>query len=357
MAALYLFENNTATRVMLAASVLLPALFCGLAAIAARHVSIRVSARPRARKGERFEAEVRVRCPIPFAGIAVTLKCLNRLTGEAGERVIRTESGAEKCLCCELNVAHCGVMELKADCSLSDLFGLFQWKPPARASACVLIPPELFATEITLADNGGAAEEGASLQARPGIDPGETIAIREYRPGDSVRHIHWKLSQKTDTVMLRETGAPASGSVLLVFDAADAGVQASPDTMDAMAEVFLSLSNALIHMEVAHTACWRRAGSDTPELRRIESQASLAEMQDAFLGDAPSGEPLILPDFAGERFAHAVLIRPSFLADEAVESVARRVTVIARGDGNAGGERTVAFSVPIDQSKISRLAL
>ena len=31
---------------------------------------------------------------------------------------------------------------------------------------------------------------------RPGDDPGETYDIREYRSGDSIRQIHWKLSGK-----------------------------------------------------------------------------------------------------------------------------------------------------------------
>lgn len=38
----------------------------------------------------------------------------------------------------------------------------------------------------------------------PGDDPGETYDIREYRSGDSIRQIHWKLSGKLDDIMIRE---------------------------------------------------------------------------------------------------------------------------------------------------------
>lgn len=40
--------------------------------------------------------------------------------------------------------------------------------------------------------------------SRPGDDPGETYDIREYRSGDSIRQIHWKLSGKLDDIMIRE---------------------------------------------------------------------------------------------------------------------------------------------------------
>ena len=40
--------------------------------------------------------------------------------------------------------------------------------------------------------------------SRPGDDPGETFDIREYREGDSIRQIHWKLTGKMDRLIIRE---------------------------------------------------------------------------------------------------------------------------------------------------------
>lgn len=40
----------------------------------------------------------------------------------------------------------------------------------------------------------------------PGDDPSETFALREYVPGDRVRSIHWKLTEKTGEVIVRQLG-------------------------------------------------------------------------------------------------------------------------------------------------------
>ncbi|MCQ2538114.1 MAG: DUF58 domain-containing protein [Lachnospiraceae bacterium] len=39
-------------------------------------------------------------------------------------------------------------------------------------------------------------------------DPSEAYGIREYVPGDSIKSIHWKLSEKTGKTMVREYGMP-----------------------------------------------------------------------------------------------------------------------------------------------------
>ena len=54
--------------------------------------------------------------------------------------------------------------------------------------------------------------------SRPGDDPGETYDIREYRSGDSIRQIHWKLSGKLDDIMIREKSFPVDDTVLILAE-------------------------------------------------------------------------------------------------------------------------------------------
>lgn len=55
-------------------------------------------------------------------------------------------------------------------------------------------------------------------QERPGDDSSEVFGIREYRPGDKLRSIHWKLSSKQDKMMVKEFGYPISKSTLLFVE-------------------------------------------------------------------------------------------------------------------------------------------
>lgn len=64
---------------------------------------------------------------------------------------------------------------------------------------------------------GSSQTEGAA-QNRRGSDMSEIFDFKEYAPGDDVRAIHWKLSSKTDRLMLREPSDPAHYDIALMPD-------------------------------------------------------------------------------------------------------------------------------------------
>lgn len=57
-----------------------------------------------------------------------------------------------------------------------------------------------------------------SWQVKPGGGYAENHELRLYRPGDSLRQIHWKLSAKTGKLVIREAMEPRRGRLLLTMD-------------------------------------------------------------------------------------------------------------------------------------------
>lgn len=53
---------------------------------------------------------------------------------------------------------------------------------------------------------------------KPGDDPSEVFAIREYKPGDKMRNIHWKLTTKYDSFMVKENSFPVSREDTVLID-------------------------------------------------------------------------------------------------------------------------------------------
>ena len=75
-----------------------------------------------------------------------------------------------------------------------------------------------------------------SVMNKKGSDYSETFQLREYVPGDSIKQIHWKLSEKLDKLVVREASLPVQKSTLVFWDKyAENGF--SPEEADAMAEV------------------------------------------------------------------------------------------------------------------------
>lgn len=102
---------------------------------------------------------------------------------------------------------------------LQDIFHLFHIKiePFAKKSTTVYPKRMHIVTEISQKTVGTPKNEGV-MQNRKGHDPSEMYNIREYVPGDDVRSIHWKLSSKVDSLILREPSDPSHYRVAILAD-------------------------------------------------------------------------------------------------------------------------------------------
>jgi len=64
----------------------------------------------------------------------------------------------------------------------------------------------------------GLWENDGLLQNRKGTDYSEIFDLRDYRSGDDVRAIHWKLSGKLDRLVVKEASDPTRYQVVLMPD-------------------------------------------------------------------------------------------------------------------------------------------
>lgn len=197
----------------------------------------------------------------------------NDLTGER-EHITLTGgvgthgSGTHRFL---LQSRYCGRLTASVDAiTLMDYFGILPTRAEAAALARTTVLPELFPMEVTLLASPCYAEDGTV--ARRGEDRSEMFQLREYRAGDDIRQIHWKLSAKTDELILREASQPESRELLLFWDKHITG---TPAQMDALAEAASSVAGALVRGGVSFSLCWTEP-DDLP-LRDISDEASLLQ--------------------------------------------------------------------------------
>ena len=339
-ALLYVFENNTGTRALLAASVLLPAASIISAVRSAGRVSVSLAVPERCKRGENAACALRPEGLLPGAVLAAVVEAENRLTCETA--VLSLSAAGRRETAFTLTAACCGTVQLSLrEGRVQDIFGLWRSRPISCPAAYLTVLPALFRPEVSLAESAVPSAEGERWSmSRPGFDPSETFSIREYRPGDPVRQIHWKLSQKTDATMLRELGLPVAEEILLLLDTA-VRPGFSPAAMSASAEALLSLSRALTSMGIAHAAAWMDRRLDEPELCTVTSPQDYAVMEDCLLGAqaAPEDEDVcaaLQKWNGGTLYAHTVVFSPTFPAGVSALSAGNRVTVLL-ADSTCGG--------------------
>lgn len=100
-----------------------------------------------------------------------------------------------------------------------DMFGLFSSKAKPFTEICTVVYPHhvRVLTELSSATIGATRNDGV-MQNRKGSDASEMFDIRDYVPGDDIRTIHWKLSGKTDELIVRQASAPSHYNIALLPD-------------------------------------------------------------------------------------------------------------------------------------------
>lgn len=168
--------------------------------------------------------------------------------------------------------------------SSSAPFGVAIARRRVAAPGRTIVYPRVVPVRIPLALQA-AAEAGPRALARRG-DGQDYLGVREYRAGDSMRHVHWPSSARTGSLMVREFEREHRSRLGIVVDAsADDGTQDTP--LDLACAVAASV--AVSAMDAGLTVMLATQGSGGP---RSLVPADRAEALEWLAGVRPDPTPL-----------------------------------------------------------------
>ena len=105
----------------------------------------------------------------------------------------------------------------------SDPLGFFRGRRHCRDSEVALVLPRL----TSLAGRRQPRELEASAVAPRAGSGSELFGIREYRPGDSLRRIHWRSSARRGELVVREYEPPGLQTLAIYLDPSPPSVEAA----------------------------------------------------------------------------------------------------------------------------------
>lgn len=305
---LYVFENNQGTLIVLLTVLLLPllSLISLLASklILASKLKINISADNVFPKSEKAKGKLLINYNgiIPVPNLTVIIKSQNIHLGESEKITLETglKPKQSKEIFFDLNTEHCGKVCLQLESArIFDMFALFGKKINSLSDCSFTVQPKMFVPEIHTVNTGNPNPDSDFYsQTEPGNDPSETFEIREYRQGDSIRKIHWKLSQKTGKTMVREFGKPIVNDTALLLNCEPTE---SYEDADAATEIFSSLSSTLIKDEMPHHI-FLQSNSGLQKYE-IDTAEDFNEMLQVLLSTPPQSEGNFVSEFI-EKFGH-----------------------------------------------------
>lgn len=94
-------------------------------------------------------------------------------------------------------------------------FGVFERTFCPQDDATVLVFPKVYPLRKRVLDDLDDSGQSPKVSFNDGD---EFFSLREYVPGDDIRHISWKISARLGTLIIRELEPSISRMVLIVFD-------------------------------------------------------------------------------------------------------------------------------------------
>lgn len=337
---LYLFSNETVTLALLVSLIIaLPVSFL-LLRYTAGNVDLAISDSSTSEEKNSFTVTLTNKGMLPVASVDLELRCANLRVGDSDvcsiSRSLMPRGSSE--ITVDVKPAHAGRYELSvASAVVTDPLGV--WRKPLKQveSKYVTVMPELFETEIIPAGVSAMPEADTQSQKTKGAVAGDMIGIREYVPGDPVRNIHWKLSEKTDKMLVKELGDPVTDQYLLLMDSS-VDIAQDPVALDAVASVFTSLIRAMREDDMIISAGWTDPATGDAAVRRIitdEDASAAADEYLAVLAAMPSAFQKIARNLIEDRYAHVIIVGSRIPAN--IEDITNgcQVTVLMYGGSHS----------------------
>ena len=220
-------------------------------------------------KGQEEALRLHFRVPRFLLPCRVTVygKIENLFAGEEWHFRETIADPARETISVPLPTALCGKLRIRVTrVECRDPIGLIRvFHRAPEEIICTVLPPVVSPDRAP--DLYAALEAAPVLKPKYGGGYAEEHELREYRPGDAGNSIHWKLSSKTDALIVREALERENKRILVVLDRVGAE--------DRGLEVLFWLSCELCRRELRHTIVADQLYDVDNEAGTVEALCSL----------------------------------------------------------------------------------
>lgn len=305
-----LYESSLLVAV-LALQILAPIPSCILGWRAAKGLNARLSVPiPAADKGEEILVELQLqnssRLSILHAEVKLAYWNQFRNRKTIKKYTLRVNAKGRSTYQFKIASERCGNIKICVErLRVWDYLGLLGFSAAGGQQETVSVLPSFFEFPVDGGEElpGLAGETDEFDTRRGGDDPSEIFQIRSYRPGDRPQNIHWKMTARSEELMVKEFSLPIRYQTAVFLDLhGEAGDGKCWDGADAYLETALSLSFGLLEAERRHYVIWYERDAGELCRKRVEKPEDIHELTGMLFRAMPYTEEFDLEDFCRRKY-------------------------------------------------------
>lgn len=260
---------------ILSAEVVFPFICIGLAFLARRKVNVKLSVKKDvAEQKENLPIQISVENQSMFPIIAKIIVTYRYVADSKVQKIsypVRLDGKKSIILDSSLTGENCGKLQIGISrIKVFDMWGFFSFTRREKESQSILIMPKPYPVNLTVSSRTKwfPIDGESYARDRSGDDSAEIYEVREYRAGDRMQKVHWKLSAKEDDLYIKEFSYPLGAAVVLMLEEGKktSGRQSAENLF---IPSVISISRALLEQECAHYIVWREKKEEKIQRRLI----------------------------------------------------------------------------------------
>ena len=197
-----------------------------------------------------------------------------------------------------------------------DAMGLLYLSRRSRASSRIQVLPEIGQVPVQISQpvRRFYGEADVYDDEHAGNDPSELFGFRPFAAGDRLQNVHWKLSAKTDELMVKENSLPKACAVVLFLDYQEGKQKRRKKTrVSSFLEIAGSLSFSLMDQGCPHYVSWYDEKKRDITRIRVDDDESFYSFFARYLteqgGCPPADMELLYRDkYTSEHYLHSLRI-------------------------------------------------
>lgn len=239
--------------------------------------------------------------PVTDASVRVTVS--NALDGEKESYDVNLRAPAKTQVTVPFTFSstYCGVITVSFDkVVVYDYLRLFQRKKKLSMKQECIVMPHLLDLQVSVTDACRTYDSDSEEYDKhnAGDDPAEIYQIREFRQGDKMSRVHWKMTARLDEMMIKELSRPISDSVGIFLDLRYQTI----DEIQSVYDLCYSLSAALCMQECNHRIIWySQEGEGCFEEHLVKEMDDITAVMSKLLVSAKKTESLCYEQYKTSR--------------------------------------------------------
>ncbi|MBQ3061257.1 MAG: DUF58 domain-containing protein [Lachnospiraceae bacterium] len=218
----------------------------------------------------------------------------------------------------------CGNIKVKIGRAyIYDIFRLTRLKIDVYAESVFPVIPQMgiIDSDEMPTNTAVVVESDVFSKVKKGEDVSEVFDIRPYVQGDRLNTVNWKISGKTDELIVKELSLPVGNGIVIMVELFDDGRSPySQDYIDTQIETALTLSLKLIkELDLVHYIAWYDKENKCCDRLKVTKETSLTQIAAALLSVRIYSDGYNLAmnyynEFYAETDAHIYYITTGFTA-------------------------------------------